>query len=124
MKFPYLFIKAVIPIISIVLALAGVIQLRSGIWTAGGIFIVLALAGFVLSIRRIEKNPCTAEELETLKPILVPRIVWFISISLVTLSVIYVAGSLRRAEADRIAAAVWMCAIVLSLMSTWWNGIR
>ena len=124
MKFPYLFIKAVIPIISILLALAGVIQLRSGIWTAGGIFIVLALAGFVLSIRLIEKNPFTAEELETLKPILVPRIVWFISISLVAFSVIYVAGSLRRAEADWIAAAAWVCSIVLSLMSTWWNGIR
>ena len=124
MKFPYLFIKAVIPIISIVLALAGIIQLRSAIWTPGGIFIVLALAGFVLSIRLIEKSLFTAEELETLKPILVPRIVWFISISLVTFSVIYVAGSLRRAQADRIAAAAWVCAIVLSLMSTWWNGIR
>lgn len=124
MKFPYLFIKAVILIISIVLALAGIIQLHSGIWTAGGICIVLALAGFVFSIRLIEKNPFTAEERETLKPILVPRIVWFISISLVTFSVIYVAGSLKRAETDRIAAAAWVCAIVLSLMITWWNGIR
>lgn len=124
MKSPGKFFKAIIPIISIVLALTGSVQLRSGIWTAGAICIVLAVAVFVISVRRTEKNPFTAEELETVKPILVPRIVWFIIISLVTFSVIDVAGSVNRAETDRIAAAAWVCAPALSLMIPWWNGIR
>ena len=124
MKLSGPFIKAVIPIISIVLALAGIVQLRSEIWMAGGICIALAVAGFVLSTQLVEKSSFSSEELETLNPVLIPRILWVIIISLVAISVIYVADNVKSAETDRFATASWAFAIVLSLIVTWWQPIK
>jgi 4-amino-4-deoxy-L-arabinose transferase-like glycosyltransferase len=124
MKFSGLFIKAIIPIISIVLALAGIVQLRSGIWTAGGICIVLAVAGFVFSTRLVEKSLLSSEELETLNPVLIPRILWVIIISLVAISVLYVVDNVKSTETDRFAVASWAFAMVLSLIVTWWQPIK
>lgn len=119
MKFPRLLIKAITPIVSIALTLAGIVQLRSQIWTAGAICLVLAMAGFVFSLRLLEKNPFTPEELEVLRPILLPAILWIVIVGFVTISVVYVAGNVKNAETDRIVAAVWACGVVLSLITTW-----
>ena len=119
MKFPGLFIKAVTPIAALVLALAGIVQLRSQIWTAGTICILLAVGGFVFSIRLLEKSPFTPDELEILKPALFPAILWMVIVSLVMISVIYVADNVETAETDRFATAAWPIAVILSLILVW-----
>ncbi|HZM20634.1 MAG TPA: glycosyltransferase family 39 protein [Anaerolineales bacterium] len=124
MKFPGLFIKAVTPIVSMVLALAGVIQLRSQIWTVGTICLVLAVIGFVLSMRLLEQNPFSVEQLEDLRPILIPSILWVSIIDLLIISVIFVADNTKTSETDRVASLAWVCSIFLSLMVIWWGTIQ
>lgn len=119
MKFPGLFIKAVTPIVALVLAFAGIIQLRSQIWTAGAICIILAVGGFVFSMRLLEKSPFTPEELDAVKPVLLPGILWVVIIGLVTSSVIYVADNVKTADTDRFATAAWPGAVILSLILVW-----
>src|SRR5688572_17601504 len=119
MKFPGLFIKAVTPIVALVFALAGIIQLRSQIWIAGAICIILAVVGFVFSMRLLEKSPFTPEELASVKPVLIPAIIWMVIVSLITISVIYVADNVKTAETDRFATAAWPAAVILSLIFTW-----
>jgi 4-amino-4-deoxy-L-arabinose transferase-like glycosyltransferase len=124
MKFPGLLLKAVTPTVSTVLALVGVIQLRSQIWMVGALCLVLAVIGFILSMQLLEQNPFTAEELETIKPILLPSILWVIIIGLITISVIYVADNVKSVETDRFAVFFWVIAIGLSLILTWWTTIQ
>ena len=119
MKFPGLFIRAVTPIAALVLALAGIVQLRSQIWTLGIICILLAVVGFVFSMRLLEKSPFTPEEVDSVKPVLIPAIIWMVIVSLVTISVIYVADNVETAETDRFATAAWPAAVILSLIFTW-----
>lgn len=124
MKVQGTFIKAIIPIISIVLALAGLIQLRGGNWIAGAVCITLAITSFVISIQLLEKRPITPEELETQDPTLATKVMWVIVIGLVTVSVLYVADNLKSVETDRIAVTAWAGAVVLGLILTWGSTIR
>ena len=119
MKLLQLFIKAATPIASIAFALAGIIQLRAQFWTAGAIFIGLAVIGFMLSMRLLEKTPFTPQELETLRPFAVPAIAWIVAINLMTISVVYVADNFKSAETDRIAELAWIGSVILSLIITW-----
>src|SRR5512134_3798043 len=104
MSQPRLLIKAVTPIASIALILAGIIQLRGQLWTVGAVCLILAMFGFILSMRLLEKTPFTAEEIDTLRPWIVPIILWTTVVSLSLLSVFYVADHFKSAQTDRIAA--------------------
>jgi 4-amino-4-deoxy-L-arabinose transferase-like glycosyltransferase len=119
-----LFIKAVTPIASIILILAGIIQLRAQFWVAGAICILLAMAGFILSMRLIENTPFTTEELERLRPFILPGILWIVIISLLMLSVLYIADNFKSTETDRIAAVAWTTSFVLGLLVTWTIGLQ
>lgn len=66
MKFQRLLIKALAPIVSIVLLLVGVILLRSQLWWAGTIVVLLALAVFIYSVRLLERSPRLPEEMDVL----------------------------------------------------------
>lgn len=117
-----LFIKAVTPVASVILILAGIIQLRAQFWIAGTICTILAMLGFILSMRLLEKEPFTAEEMEKLRPATRPGIVWIVAISLLILSVLYVVDNFKSAETDRIAAMAWISSFVLGLLVTWLMG--
>jgi 4-amino-4-deoxy-L-arabinose transferase-like glycosyltransferase len=119
MILPRLFFKAVAPIASILLILAGIIQLRAQIWTLGAICIVLAMLGFILSMRLLEKTPFTTEEIETLRPWTVPTVLWTTVISLLMISVLYVADNFKSAQTDRIAAAAWLVSVILGIFVIW-----
>jgi 4-amino-4-deoxy-L-arabinose transferase-like glycosyltransferase len=114
-----LFIKAVTPIASILLLLAGIIQLRSQFWATGAVCTILAMAGFILSMRLLEHVPFTPEELESLRPFLVPGILWAVIIGLLTLSVFYVADNFKSTETDRIAAVAWTSSVILGILVIW-----
>ena len=124
MKFPGLFIKAVSPVASLALGATAIIQLRSQIWTSGAICLVLALAGLAFSLRLLEKNPFTPEEIESLRPVLAPAFHWMAIVGLITISVIYVADTVLTPETDRVAAGAWVCGVMLSLIVVWWRSIR
>ena len=66
MKFQRLLIKALAPIVSIVLLLVGVILLRSQLWWAGTIGGLLALAVFIYSVRLLERSPRLPEVMDVL----------------------------------------------------------
>src|SRR5688572_27029660 len=122
MKATRLFIKAITPIASIILILAGVIQLRAQFWATGAVCLLLAMLGFILSIRLLEKTPFTPEELEKLRPFILPGILWVVIISLLMISVFYVADNYISSETNRIAAVAWTTSFVLGLLVTWIIG--
>src|SRR4026209_1126152 len=114
MKFLKLFIKALTPIVSLTLAFVGILQLHNQFWAVWAICILLAVGGFVFSMRALEKSPFTPEEIDTLKPVLLPASLWLVVIGLVTISVIYVVDIVETVETDRFAAAAWVAAVILS----------
>jgi hypothetical protein len=91
MKHHRVLIKALTPILSIVLLFAGVILLRAKLWPAGIICLVLALLGFVYGMRLLEKSPFTSEEQEYLRPLIPTFLVWLVVIALSFISVFHVA---------------------------------
>jgi 4-amino-4-deoxy-L-arabinose transferase-like glycosyltransferase len=119
MSLPRLFIKAATPIASIFLILAGIVQLRGQIWTAGAVCLALAMLGFILSVRLLERAPLTTEEVEALRPWIAPVLAWTVVISLLTVSVFYVADNVKSAQTDRVAAAAWMGSVILGLLVVW-----
>ena len=119
MSLPRLFIKAGTPIVSILLGLAGIIQLRAQIWTAGAICIALAMVGFILSMRLLEKTPLTTEEIESLSPWTTPALLWATVISLMMLSVFYVADNFISAQTNRIADIAWVSSVLLGMFVVW-----
>lgn len=116
---PKLSIQAAIPIVSILLIQAGIMQLRAETWAAGSICIILALVGFTPGIRSMENTASPTEEIEVPRPLVVPTILWIVIPSLLTISVFYVADNFKSAGTDRIAAAAWVSAVLLSLIVTW-----
>jgi hypothetical protein len=119
MSQPRLFIKAVTPIASIFLILAGIIQLRAQIWTVGAICIILAMFGFMLSMRLLERTPFTPEEIETLRPWTIPALLWLAVISLLMVSVFYVADNFNSAQTNRIASITWLVSVILAMIMIW-----
>jgi 4-amino-4-deoxy-L-arabinose transferase-like glycosyltransferase len=116
---PKLSLRAAIPIVSILLILAGIIQLRAETWAAGSICIILALIGFTPGIRSLENTTLPTKEIEVPRPLAVPTILWIVIPSLLIISVFLVADDFKSAGTDRVAAAAWLCAILLSLIVTW-----
>lgn len=128
MSFPRLFIKATIPLASIFLIFAGLIQLRAELWRVGAICLVLAMVGFIFSVRLLEISPFTIDEIETLRPWVAPVLLWTVVISLLATSVLYVADHFQSVETDRIAAAAWILSVLLGLFTIWgkklWSNDR
>lgn len=118
---PKLLIKAITPIASIFLILAGIVQLRAQIWTMGAICVLLAMAGFIFSMRLLERTPLTMEEFEILRPFLVPAALWMCVLVLLTIATFYVADNIKSAETDRIAAVAWVCSVLLGLLIMGWK---
>jgi 4-amino-4-deoxy-L-arabinose transferase-like glycosyltransferase len=119
MSLPRLLIKAATPIASILLILAGIVQLRGQIWTAGAVCLALAMLGFILSVRLLERAPLTTEEVESLRPWTAPVLAWAVVISLLTVSVFYVADNVKSAQTDRAASAAWMGSVILGFLVVW-----
>lgn len=124
MKSQRLLIKALAPIISIVLLLAGVISLRSQFWIAGTVCLLLALAGFIYSIRLLESLPFTPEELDVLGPLIPTLLIWLLVFSLTMVAVLYVADNFKNVQTDRVAAFAFVGSILLGLLAVWWQTLR
>lgn len=117
---PKLFLlRAAVPFVSILLLLAGIIQLRGQFWVPGTVCLVLAMAGILYSMRFLEKPPFSQEELDILRPLVVPAILWTVILGLLTLSVYYVADNTLSRETDEIASMAWITSVLLGLIVTW-----
>lgn len=123
MSLPSLFVKATLPLASIFLILVGIVQLRAQLWTTGAVCLILALAGFIVSMRLLERSPFTDEEIETLHPFVIPSVLWTIVLSLLSVSVFYVADNFKSAETDRVAAITWVLSVLLGLLIVWWKWL-
>ena len=119
MTLPRLFIKAATPIASVFLILVGILQLRAQLWIAGAVCLMLAMLGFILSMRMLERTPFTTEEIDTLRPWAVPALGWTVVASLLLVSVFYVADTVKSAQTDRIAAIGWVASVILGLVMIW-----
>jgi 4-amino-4-deoxy-L-arabinose transferase-like glycosyltransferase len=115
--------KATIPLVSILLIFAGLIQLRAQFWTMGAICLVLAMVGFIFSVRLLERSPFTVDEIETLRPWAAPVLLWSVVISLLAISVLNVTDHFNSVETDRIAAAAWVLSVLLGLFIIWGKGL-
>jgi 4-amino-4-deoxy-L-arabinose transferase-like glycosyltransferase len=104
--------------------MAGIVQLRAQIWTVGAICLILAMAGFILSMRLLERAPLTTEDFEILHPFLLPAALWMGILTLLTISVFYVADNLKSAETDRIAAATWVSSVLLGVLIMGWRKFQ
>ena len=124
MKHHRLFIKALTPILSVVLLLAGITLLRARFWAAGAGCLFLALAGFACSVRILERSPFTSVEMEVLRPWAPRLVVWALVASLTFLSVLYVADNTQSAETDRMASLAFIASIFLGLAAVWWDAMR
>src|ERR1700752_946403 len=123
MSLPRLFIKATIPLASILLIFAGLIQLGAQFWTMGAICLVLAMVGFIFSVRLLERSPFTVDEIETLRPWAAPVLLWSVVTSLLAISVLNVTDHFNSVETDRIAAATWGLSVLLGLFIIWGKGL-
>lgn len=121
MKITNIFVKAAIPLVSITVLLAGIIQLRSQFQLTGAICIVMALLGFILSTRILENHPFTPEDLDRLQPLVIPASIWTIVINLLIVSVTYVVDTIQSAATDRVAVQAWVGSLILSLGYIWWQ---
>lgn len=119
MKSPRLLVKAVTPLASIAFALAGLLQLRAQFWVTGALSLLIAVIGFTVSMRLLEKTPFTSDEIESLRPFAIPAIGWAIVASLLSVSVVYVADNFKSPETDRTAELAWVGSVLLSLWLVW-----
>ena len=78
------------PLASIFLILSGLIQLRAQVWTVGAICLVLAMVGFISSVRFLEMSPFTTDEIDTLRPWAAPALLRTVVISILAISVLNV----------------------------------
>jgi 4-amino-4-deoxy-L-arabinose transferase-like glycosyltransferase len=124
MSRPALFFKAALPIASIFLILAGIVQLRAQVWVVGAICLILAMAGFILSMRLLENSPFSSEEIEILEPFVIPALLWTIVLSLLTISVSYVADDFVSVETNRLAALMWVGSVILGLLIVWRKSLH
>ncbi|MGE5249489.1 MAG: ArnT family glycosyltransferase [Bacteroidota bacterium] len=113
------YFRAAAPVASVLLILAGVIQLRAEFWTSGAVCLLLGMAGIVYGLRLMDKSPFTPEEIETLRPFVLPALGWLVVTVLVMVSVLNVADNFLSPQTDRVAAAAWVAAVVLGLALTW-----
>ena len=72
--------------------------------------------------RLLEKSPFSPKAPGALRPFLFPTILWAAIIGLVTICVIHVISNVKSPETDRIADLAWLCAVVTSLVITWWRA--
>ncbi|MGE5642426.1 MAG: ArnT family glycosyltransferase [Byssovorax cruenta] len=120
MKPRRLLIKALAPIASIVLLLVGVILLRAQLWSLGTITVLLALVGFIYSIRLLESLPLVSEEMDVLRPMLPSLLVWLLVLCLSLVAVLYVADNFKSAQTDHVAALAFLGSVILGLLAVWW----
>ncbi len=124
MKHQRLFVKAIAPILSVVLLLAGITLLRARFWAAGAGCLFFALAGFACSVRLLERSPFTSAEMEVLRPWIPRLVVWALIASLTFLSVLYVADNTKSVETDRFASLAFLLSVLLGLAAVWWDSLR
>jgi 4-amino-4-deoxy-L-arabinose transferase-like glycosyltransferase len=77
------------------------------------------MLGFMLSMRLLERTPFTPEEIETLRPWAIPALLWMAVISLLMVSVFYVADNFNSAQTNRIASITWLVSVILAMITIW-----
>ncbi len=107
---------------SLVLILIGVMLMRDHQLTSGGIFLVLALALFLFSIRLIEQNPLTDEDLAFLKPYLAPTLFFIATAALTGMLIVNLTENSRTPGLNHLASAEWLLSILCLALGVFLSG--
>jgi 4-amino-4-deoxy-L-arabinose transferase-like glycosyltransferase len=111
------------PLVWAVLLLAGILQLRSGLLTAGAVGALLAMAGLVYSIRRQSRVPLAPDDVHALRAPIRRVSVWLAVVILSATSVINVADDFTSPATDRLAAVTFVGSVCLGLVAAWWGRL-
>jgi len=107
-------------ILSILLTFTGILLMRKLELLAGGILLVASVVLFLLSVRAIEKNPLTDEELAMLKPYLFPVMFFIAALTLTGLLIFNITDYARTTELNHWASAEWLLSILSLMIGILW----
>jgi 4-amino-4-deoxy-L-arabinose transferase-like glycosyltransferase len=107
-------------IISVLLTVGGLLLMRREELLAGIIILALALALLLISVRSIEKNPLTEEEVNILKPYLFPVLFFITALVLAGLASFNVTEYPRTLGLNQLAAVEWLMSLLSLTMGVLW----
>ena len=116
----------VAPFASLVLLLAGVLQLRAGSRTAGTTCVVLAVLAVMAAGRLLRRAALAGDELASARLITGRVLGWCLLIGLLAVAVTNAAAHERTETGNRIAMGAWATSVLLGLgmASRWRPGVR
>ncbi len=107
-------------ILSILLIFISILLMRDNRPLAGGILLVFSVVLLMVSLRSIERNPPSDEELVFLKSHLLPAILIIAAVALMGLLVENLTINSRTPALDHLASAEWLVSLVCLAMGVLW----
>src|SRR5512135_3710895 len=99
-------------ILSIMLTFTSIMLMRKSELLIGGSLLVVSATLFLLSVRAIEMNPISDEELDVLRPYLIPLMFFIATLTLSAVLVVNITDYARTALLDRTASVEWLLSIL------------
>lgn len=107
-------------ILSILLTFTSILLMRKSELLIGVILLVGSLSLFILSVRAIEKNPISDEELSILKPYLIPFLFFIATLTLSAVLIVNITDYARNAALDHTASAIWLLSVLCLTVGVLW----
>ena len=107
-------------ILSILMTATGILLMRNQYLLAGAILLPVSLVLLLLSIRSIEKNPLTEDEVSSLKPHLFPALFLITALVLTVLAIFNVADRARTTKLNHWATAEWLMSMISLVIAILW----
>ena len=107
-------------ILSILLTFTSILLMRRAELLTGGILLVVSAILFLLSVRAIEKNPLTDEELAFLKPYLFPVLFFIAALALTGLLIFNITIYSRTTELNHLATMEWLLSMLCLTVGVLW----
>jgi 4-amino-4-deoxy-L-arabinose transferase-like glycosyltransferase len=107
-------------ILSILLTFTSIMLMRKVELLAGFILLVISVILFMLSVRAIEQNPLTDEELATIKPYLFPVLFLIAALVLMGLLIFNMTEYPRTTQLNNLATAEWLLSMLSLSIGVLW----
>jgi hypothetical protein len=105
---------------SILLTFIGILLMQKTELLAGCSLLVISVILFLLSVRAIEKNPLTDEELAFFKPYLLPVLFFIAALTLTGLLMVNITVNSRTTELNHWAIAEWLLSMLSLTVAILW----
>jgi 4-amino-4-deoxy-L-arabinose transferase-like glycosyltransferase len=107
-------------ILSILLTFTSIMLMRKVELVAGLVLLVLSVLLFMISVRAIEKNPPTDEELAIIKPYLFPVLFLIAALTLTGLLIFNMTEYPRTTQLNHLATAEWLLSMLCLSVGVLW----